>query len=355
MLCQRWVAHIARQHQGKPRQPCWGISSREQQAAVSDSSSNDGGSSSTLGPSTNSSSAAAVFGDIDSNSLRQLWQVHMWLQDSSQGSSSASSSGDSRIDSAGRGGDRYTKDRGSSSSDSTSRQEYDSSSGLLPAFSAEQLAVCEAAWVSQVQQVTTSRWQEDLAAAVAALPGVANVQLEQLTADGCFSIDIGADLVDMQALATAAGEAHSPRAAGNGSAGRGECSQGVELSQQQGTAVKQQPGTVEGDAQELGTVCRLAVEADGPSHFVLTGPELDNGAFVLRGEAQLRSRALQARGYVVVRVSYLDWELLQQQGQQVGGGGCVSSCGCAQNSLQWLVAKVWEAVHAGGSMHWLAA
>lgn len=332
LLCQHWAAHTAQQHQGKPRKPCWGVSSsKEQQAGAADSSGQADDTSSTLGPSAGSN-GADVFEAVDSSSLRQLWQVHMWLQDSAQGSDSTSSSRSDSLEDGGKGGDK--------DSSSSSREVYDSSSGLLAAFSAAQLAVCEAAWKSQVQQVTTPRWQEDLAATVGALPGVANVQLEQLTADGCFSIDIGAELVDMQALAVAAGQAQTLGPAG--SPGGRVSSQGLVLAQQRPPAVKQQPAAVQDDV----AVWRLAVEADGPSHFVLTGPGLDT--LVLRGEAQLRSRALQARGYVVVRVSYLDWELRQQQHdvQEVGSDG--SSGRSSHGSLRWLAAKVWEAVHAGG-------
>jgi hypothetical protein len=338
MLCQRWVAHIAQQHQGKPRQPYWGISSsRERQVGVAD---RPGCWVKCLGVYP-SSSSAAVFEAVDSNSLRQLWQVHMWLQDSH--CTSTSSSGGSGTDCSVEGTGGGNKDSSSSSSSSSSRGDvYDSSSGLLAAFSAEQLAVCEAAWKSQVQQVTTSRWQEDLADAVAALPGVANVQLEQLTGDGCFSIDIGAELVDIGALATTAGNAHTLAAAASGSAGPRVSTNGLQPPMQQLRAGKQQPGAVNIHAQEVVDVCWLAVEADGPSHFVLTGFDLDICVLVLRGEAQMRSRALQARGYVVVRVSYLDWELRQQQGQEMG------SDGCSQGSLRWLAGQVVEAVHAGG-------
>uniref|UniRef100_A0A383V5V8 RAP domain-containing protein n=1 Tax=Tetradesmus obliquus TaxID=3088 RepID=A0A383V5V8_TETOB len=54
---------------------------------------------------------------------------------------------------------------------------------------------------------------------------------------------------------------------------------------------------------------RLAIEVDGPVHFVWPDRRLD-------GSSQHRNRTLAARGYAVVSVPYLRWDglgLYQQQ------------------------------------------
>lgn len=54
---------------------------------------------------------------------------------------------------------------------------------------------------------------------------------------------------------------------------------------------------------------QLAVEVDGPWHFIRPGHGLD-------GPTQYRHRALQARGYIVLTVPYWDWVALTTLGQQ---------------------------------------
>ena len=45
---------------------------------------------------------------------------------------------------------------------------------------------------------------------------------------------------------------------------------------------------------------QVAIEADGPTHFLLSGREVT-------GDTLARNRALAARGYVVVSVPYWEW------------------------------------------------
>jgi hypothetical protein len=189
---------------------------------------------------------------------------------------------------------------------------------LLAALSPDQLQLCESAWKKQVSETNTSILQESVAEVLGSIPGVGSVELESVTADGCFSVDMTADVTDFQALAAAAA------AAATGELG---------------------DKTLQRVAKHLGgSVCRLAVEADGPSHFLLTGPDMDT--LVLRGEAQVRTRALQARGYVVLRVSFFDWQQQQQSGEashDVLQQGCPKAVGSSP-MVHWLAERVCKAV-----------
>jgi very-short-patch-repair endonuclease len=56
---------------------------------------------------------------------------------------------------------------------------------------------------------------------------------------------------------------------------------------------------------------RLAVEVDGPSHFVRMG-----GRWEVEGPTQYRNRALAARGYTVVSIPGWEWRQLNGACQQ---------------------------------------
>ena len=132
--------------------------------------------------------------------------------------------------------------------------------GLSSALSQQQLRQCKASWeqlLARTAQQPVTDLQRSVFAAVQQLPvGMwqKQPQLEQRTPDGAFRIDITAT--------TAAG-------------------------------------------------VQLAIEVDGPSHFIQPGNTLE-------GATQFRNRALAARGYVVVSIPYREWDALRgaEQKQQ---------------------------------------
>jgi hypothetical protein len=141
--------------------------------------------------------------------------------------------------------------------------------GLSCVLSPQQLQQCKHSWEQQLQRDTAAAKASDLQrsvfAALQALPRNTWQQppaLEYRTIDGALSIDIAAT--------TRSG-------------------------------------------------LRLAIEVDGPTHFVQPGRTLD-------GPTLFRNRALAARGYALVSVPYLEWNRL---------------CGAAakqQYLLSWLAA-----------------
>jgi tetratricopeptide (TPR) repeat protein len=156
-----------------------------------------------------------MWGSTLDEDLQQLYQVHLWLLDSS-------------LPAPGR--------------------------GLSGVLSQQQLQQCRASWELSLAAATastkTSGFQRDVFAAAQRLPaGVwyTSPQLEQVTADGALSIDIAAT--------TAAG-------------------------------------------------VRVAIEADGPSHFIQPGNSLTGGTL-------FRNRALAARGYVVLSIPGWKWQQLR--------------------------------------------
>jgi hypothetical protein len=295
LLCQLWLSYLAdNQQQQQHRAPLWGLHQQLGESGASSSLSSQCAAAANSGA---SSTCAAALTQLDSSSLCQLWQVHMWLQDSAQ---------------------QHHTLAPSSSNSSSSRGEQ----GLLAAFSPNQLKLCEAAWKKQVSQTKTSILQESVAEVLGSISGVGGVELESLTADSCFSVDTTADVTDIQALAAAAAEERDDM-------------------------------TLHRVTKHLGgSGCCLAVEADGPSHFVLTGPSMDT--LVLRGEAQMRTRALQARDYVVLRVSFFDWaQQQQQQPGEVSHGvwqpGSAKGAASSNPMVRWLAERVCKAVvEAGG-------
>ncbi|KAG1673210.1 hypothetical protein FOA52_013090 [Chlamydomonas sp. UWO 241] len=119
----------------------------------------------------------------------------------------------------------------------------------------EQLAAaCKMAWMEERGDALPSRVQLEVLAAVRQLPGCSGATSEQTTDDGLFSIDIAVQLLD-------------------GS--------------------------------------RLAVEVDGPTHFLSNAPTAPNGATCLR------NRLLEERSWRVVSVpARTGWDPHAQRGQQ---------------------------------------
>jgi hypothetical protein len=142
--------------------------------------------------------------------------------------------------------------------------------GLLGVLSQQQLEQCGASWEQSLAAATasfkTSDFQRGVFAAAQQLPPDLWQEppaLEQVTADGALSIDIAAT--------TAAG-------------------------------------------------VRVAIEADGPWHFIQPGNTLEGGTL-------FRNRALAARGYAVLSIPYWEW-------QQLRG---------ADSKQQYLLAKLQQA------------
>jgi very-short-patch-repair endonuclease len=54
---------------------------------------------------------------------------------------------------------------------------------------------------------------------------------------------------------------------------------------------------------------KVAIEVDGPTHFIQPGRTPD-------GTTQFRDRALAARGYVVVSIPYWEWDALRDATRQ---------------------------------------
>jgi hypothetical protein len=253
----------------------------------------------------------------------QLYQVHLWLQDSAAADHADVPAGDA-----------------AAAADAVA----DSAAGLAAGLSAEQLEQCRQDWCAQVAWVRPSALQARVAAVLEQLQGLSDVQLEVLTADGCFSIDIIAAVSNKQQLLDAATQLCGDTAAAGDNT--------LELAGVQGSSTGSSNRQMQ--QQQL-----LAVEVDGPQHFLYPGLQLD-------GESRLRSRALQARGYAVVRVPWHEWQQLgsssntaqQQQGEEEGrllsdaaAAGLSSSKGplrsAEQAQLQYLANKVVAAVNAG--------
>jgi hypothetical protein len=150
--------------------------------------------------------------------------------------------------------------------------------GLSGVLSQQQLEQCRGSWEQDLAAETalskTSDFQRGVFAAAQQLPADLWQEppaLEQVTADGVFSIDIAAT--------TAAG-------------------------------------------------VRVAIEADGPSHFIRPGNTLEGGT-------KCRNRALAARGYAVLSIPYWEW-------QQLRG---------ADSKQQYLLAKLQAAAQPTQAQH----
>jgi hypothetical protein len=169
-------------------------------------------------------------------SLQQLYQVHLWLLDS-------------QLPAPGQGlsgvlSQQQLEQCRASWAQAQAVRRQEKSSGL-------QMAVLDA-----VRQLPSALWQQPPAA-------------EQVTADGVFSVDI--------ATTTASG-------------------------------------------------VKVAIEVDGPTHFIKPGNRLEGGTM-------FRNRALAVRGYVVISIPYWEW------GQLRG----------AKQKQQYLLAKLQPALQAASS------
>jgi hypothetical protein len=157
-----------------------------------------------------------VWVSTEPEGLRQLYQVHLWLLDSTPAAAEGSKG-----------------------------------PGVLQVLSPQQLDVCRQAWqglVAASAAAAPSSLQQQVFAALQQLQGwQVPPQQEVVTADGNFSIDIAA--------VTAAG-------------------------------------------------VKLAIEVDGPTHFVSPHNNLN-------GPTQYRNRALAARGYTVVSIPWWEWITLK--------------------------------------------
>jgi hypothetical protein len=157
-----------------------------------------------------------IWGHMEATRFRQLYQVHKWLQ------------------------------------------HFCMPEGLSPVLTAHQLEQCRDSWQQQIRDKAAaggSQKHRDVFAVLQQLPASTWQQspvMEQLTADGDTSVDIGA--------VTATG-------------------------------------------------IRLAIEVDGPYHFLQPGNRLN-------GPTQARNRLLAALGYTVVSLPYFEWEPLRTQKQK---------------------------------------
>jgi hypothetical protein len=115
------------------------------------------------------------------------------------------------------------------------------------------LAPCKQAWLEEVDNIVVSRRQLQVLDAIRDLPGCSGATSEHLTDDGLFRIDIALQLPGVQ---------------------------------------------------------KLAVEVDGPTHFLSSAPTVPNGA------TRLRKRLLEARGWRVVSVPVTEWGEQVVQGEQ---------------------------------------
>ena len=90
-------------------------------------------------------------------------------------------------------------------------------------------------------------------------------------------------------------------------------------------------------AAETAAGVRLAVEVDGPYHFVSPGNKVNGRTpqYKVDGPTQYRNRALAAPGYTVVRIPWWEWE--QQKGnkarmdylqRKLSGMNVVADCNC---------------------------
>ena len=105
-----------------------------------------------------------------------------------------------------------------------------------------------------MMQSRPSRTQEEVLRVMRQLPGCSSAQGEQLTEDGLFSMDI---------------------------------------------------------ALQLPSGARVAVEVDGPTHYVTSS----SGAVQLNGATQLRNRLLEARGWKVLSVPAKVWDRVNEGGK----------------------------------------
>ncbi|GBF96778.1 hypothetical protein Rsub_09634 [Raphidocelis subcapitata] len=102
--------------------------------------------------------------------------------------------------------------------------------------------------------------------------------------------------------------------------------------------------TVDITATHVPTGRRVAIEVDGPSHFVAESGGRDESAWPPRGETGARDRALEAEGYVVVTVPYWAWTARRRpQGKRKRGGATAEEAADAEAQLQCLRTRILKA------------
>lgn len=131
------------------------------------------------------------------------------------------------------------------------------------------------------------------------LPGITDIQVEALTADNCFSIDVVAIVSAPESIKAAAEASNAPLVVSSSTASTDAVAGDESLGRH----------CMLSNTDTTGASVLLAVEADGPHHFLYPSGELD-------GESKARTRALEARGYLVSRVPYDVWDDLGQKKQQ---------------------------------------
>ena len=128
--------------------------------------------------------------------------------------------------------------------------------GLAGTLSAAQLRQCAEAWEQQLQGASLQRrtsFERQVFSCAQQLPCLVSCSQKARTADGAFSVDVA--------------------------------------------------------ATHAGSGRRLAIEADGPAHFLLHGREMT-------GNTLARNRVLASRGYVVVSVPYWEWDEMKGDAAQ---------------------------------------
>jgi very-short-patch-repair endonuclease len=164
--------------------------------------------------------------------------------------------------------------------------------GLSGVLSKQQLMECAAAWEQQCcsnAAAATSQLQRQVFAALQQLPSTmwqGELRMEAVTPDGNFNIDIAA--------VTAAG-------------------------------------------------VQLAVEVDGPTHFVSPGRRVD-------GPTQFRNRMLAAQGYTVISIPYCEWNACKtaQQRHDYLMFRLQGETGCCQGNLRCVHAQRMHVSMRGG-------
>jgi very-short-patch-repair endonuclease len=178
---------------------------------------------------------SGMWDTVETEGLRQLHQVHIWLQQ---------------------------------------LQSREQPQGLAGVLSKQQFEGCAASWEQarcSNAAATASHLQQQVFAALQQLPSTmwqGELRMEALTPDGNFNIDIAA--------VTAAG-------------------------------------------------VQLAIEVDGPNHYVSPGRKVD-------GPTQFRNRMLAAQGYTVISVPYWEWD----------------ACKTAERQRQYLLDRL-----AGETLHYI--
>ncbi|KAG1672291.1 hypothetical protein FOA52_004306 [Chlamydomonas sp. UWO 241] len=136
---------------------------------------------------------------------------------------------------------------------------------VAPAVPPQLLAACKCVWLEEVSITRVSRMQLQVLDAIRQLPSCSGASSEHQTDDGLFSIDIALQL----------------------------------------------PGSDQ----------KLAVEVDGPTHFLSSAPTMPTGA------TRLRNRPLEARGWRVVSVPVKEWDRQAVKGGQAVREYLITSLG----------------------------